>query len=270
MTNLKEVRDFWNQASCGEIYADGFSLQERYATASQRRYELEPYILEFANFANAKDRDVLEIGVGMGADHENFALANPKSLFGIDLTERAIEHTRCRLKLINCTSHLEVGNAEDLKYPIESFDLVYSWGVLHHSPNTSKAIDEIHRVLRNGGLAKVMIYHKYSLIGFMLWLRYGLLKLRPLRNLNYLYSHYLESPGTKAFSVEEAYELFSDFSTVEVKTILSFGDLLLGEVGQRHKGIMLSLMKTLWPRGLFKILAKRFNLGLYLMIQAKK
>ena len=77
------------------------------------------------------------------------------------------------------SSKLNIGNAEILSFEDESFDFVYSWGVLHHSPNTRKCFDEIYRVLRPGGKAKIMIYHKYSCVGLMLWLRYGLFSLKP-------------------------------------------------------------------------------------------
>ena len=66
----------------------------------------------------------------------------------MDLTERAVAHTRRRLELFGLSSQLSVGDAENLKFDNASFDHVYSWGVLHHSPNTPKAIDEVYRVLK--------------------------------------------------------------------------------------------------------------------------
>ena len=93
---------------------------------------------------------VLEIGVGLGADHHQFAAAGAE-LFGIDLTERAIAHTQHRLTVFGLKSDLAVGDAENLNFPDESFDKVYSWGVLHHSPDTPKAIAEVWRVLKRGG-----------------------------------------------------------------------------------------------------------------------
>lgn len=93
---------------------------------------------------------MLEIGVGLGADHQRFAEAGA-DLYGIDLTERAVEHTRRRLALFELESRLAIGDAEDLAFPDEAFDQVYSWGVLHHSPDTPKAIDEVWRVLKPGG-----------------------------------------------------------------------------------------------------------------------
>ena len=263
-----KVHDFWNIESCGEVYAKGDSEKSQYEKQSQIRYQLEPYILPFANFKQGQNKDILEIGVGMGSDHIQWALSQPKSLTGIDLTERAIQHTNKRLKIYSLQSNTQVADAENLPFSNESFDLVYSWGVLHHSPNTGQTIQEVHRVLRHKGNAKVMIYHKHSLTGYMLWIRYAFFKFKWRTSLKEIYSQYLESPGTKAYTEKEAKNLFKDFA--EIKTSIKFapGDLLIGSAGQRHKGLLLSLAKAIWPRFIIKKLFK--NHGLFLLIEAKK
>jgi SAM-dependent methyltransferase len=243
-------------------------LQARdYAAQASKRYELEPYIAPFADFAAAEGRDVLEIGVGLGADHQRYSEAGAR-LTGVDLTERAVEHTRQRLAASNLRSQLRVADAEKLPFDDASFDIVYSWGVLHHSPNTPKAIDEVWRVLRAGGSARVMIYHKYSIVGYMLWVRYGLLAGRPGRTLAEIYAQHLESPGTKAYTVEEARRLFARFSSVQIETVLTHGDLLASDVGQRHRGPLLTIARALWPRWLIRKMLPRH--GLFMLIRATK
>ncbi len=264
----QQVRDFWDQAACGEIYAQGQTLREMLAAQAEARYRLEPYIRDFARFRDGTGRDVLEIGVGMGADHLEWARVAPRSLTGIDLTPRAVAYAKSRLEVYERRSRLLVGDAERLPFADESFDLVYSWGVLHHSPDTAAAMGEVTRVLRPRGLARVMIYHRQSLVGYMLWARYALLAGNPGRSLDEIYAQHLESPGTKAYSADEARRLFAGFSRVEAKPRLSFGDLLEGEVGQRHRGALLSLAKRLWPRRLIeRLLPER---GLYLLVEAVK
>jgi len=263
----KEIDDFWNDASCGEeLYLKGFT-KEDYLSHSEKRYEIEPEILTFGDFKSFEGLKTLEIGVGLGSDHQKLAEAGAR-LHGIDLTERAINHTKRRFELIDLESQLEVGDAENLRFQDEQFDAVYSWGVLHHSPNTKKAIREVHRVLKRGGIAKIMIYHKYSIIGFMLWARYGLLRLRPFISLEKIYAQYLESPGTKAYSRSEAAELFDGFEIISMETPLNHGDLLLSDVGQRHRGLILTIAKKIWPRYLIRKLFPQN--GLELMIHAVK
>jgi ubiquinone/menaquinone biosynthesis C-methylase UbiE len=263
----QRVYDFWNEASCGEnLYLSG-SDKTSYGEQARIRYELEPYIEDFAAFDTTRGRKVLEIGVGLGADHQRFAESGAR-LYGIDLTERAVEYTRRRFQLFNLDSHLEVGDAEELVFRDETFDVVYSWGVLHHSPNTHRAVKEVRRVLRKGGVAKVMIYHKWSIVGLMLWVRYALLRLRPFTPLSELYARYLESPGTKAYSRSEAGRMFSDFRSVNIKTMLTHGDLLSSEAGQRHGGLLLDIARFIWPRRLIKALFPRN--GLFMLITAVK
>lgn len=267
--NLKDqVREFWDEQSCGEVYASGTTGRAYYESQAFLRYNLEPYILNFAKFEEGHNKDVLEIGIGMGADHIEWAKSGPRSLTGVDITPRSIEHVRDRLNLYYLSSDIQLGDAEKLSFDDSSFDLVYSWGVLHHSPNTPQAIDEVYRVLRKGGTTRVMIYHKYSLVGGMLWIRYGLLKGRPFRSWGSIYANHLESPGTKAYSVRETRNLFAKFSEVHVHVQLSFGDLLDGEVGQQHKGVLLTWAKQVWPRKFIGHFLK--NYGLYLCIEAKK
>jgi SAM-dependent methyltransferase len=268
MNNEKQaVHDFWNDASCGEALYLSDTDKAGYTTQAKARYDIEgEMIFSLAQFEQAKGLKILEVGVGLGADHQKFAYAGA-DLWGIDLTERAVEHTRKRLATFGLKSHLGVGDAENLEFDDEVFDRVYSWGVLHHSPDTPKAISEVWRVLKRGGGASIMIYHKFSLIGYILWVRYALLRLRPWLTLREIYSQYLESPGTKAYSVTEARRLFSDFNVVKITTPLTHGDLLESNVGQRHRGVLLTLVKKLWPRWFIR----RFmaNSGLFMLIEAR-
>ncbi len=267
-TGKVDVHDFWNSQSCGEAYAeaeDGFN----FSTQERIRYALEPYIFEFARFGDAPGRDVLEIGVGMGADHLMWARAKPKSLSGIDLTSRAIDFTRDRLTLEGFASDLRISDAENLPFESGSFDIVYSWGVMHHSPDTQACFREAARVLRPAGVARVMVYNTWSIVGAMLWLRYGLLSGRPLRPMGDIYAEHLESPGTKAYTPRQAQEMFrkAGFRDIRVRVQLSHGDLLQGEVGARHQGAMLRVAKGLWPRSLLRRVGR--GLGLYLLVEAR-
>src|SRR5262245_27601967 len=131
MSEKQAVHDFWNAASCGEALFLRGSDADAFAAQAAKRYEFEPYSLSFADFASSRGLDVLEIGIGLGADHQRFAEAGAL-VCGIDLTERAVIHTRNRLAAFGLRSAIDVGDAENLKFADESFDVVYSWGVLHH------------------------------------------------------------------------------------------------------------------------------------------
>jgi SAM-dependent methyltransferase len=262
-----EVRGFWDAASCGEVYAEGLTAEEQFRRHAEARYRLEPYIRTFARFAEGAGRDVLEIGVGMGADHLEWAGSGPRRLAGIDLTPRAVAWTSQRLAAHGYDPELQEGDAESLAFPDNSFDIVYSWGVLHHSPDTRRAFREAHRVLRPGGVLRAMIYHRPSVVGLMLWARYGLAAGRPARSLTDIYAHHLESPGTKGYTVAEARGLVAPFGSWKVRSAIGFADLLLGEVGQQHDGRGLAIAKRIWPRPLIRRLPV---LGLLLLIEATK
>ena len=261
------VLDFWDRASCGEEAALRGPTREDYAAHARWRYAVEPFIPDFAEFERWADQRVLEIGVGLGADHQRFAEAGAR-LHGVDLTPRAIEHTSRRLTVCDLSSRLRVADAEALPYPDERFDLVYSWGVLHHSPDPPRAIKEVWRVLRPGGVARVMIYHRHSIVGRLLWTRYALLGLKPWTTLDQIYADRLESPGTKAYAIDEARRMFSAFQECGVQIRLSSGDLLEAHAGQRHRGALLGVAQRVWPR---RIIRRWFpHAGLFMLIRAQK
>jgi ubiquinone/menaquinone biosynthesis C-methylase UbiE len=266
--HLKEsIRQYWNAEACGERYALGSTNDLRLRSQREARYRLEPMIEGFALF-DGTGKDVIEIGVGMGADHERWAKSHPASLIGVDITPRAIEWTRNRLTKDGLVPELLLADAERLPFPDSSFDLVYSWGVLHHTPDTEAALGEVHRILRTGGQARLMIYHRRSIVGLLLWIRYGLFKGRPRRGIDDIYARHLESPGTQAFDVAEARRMLKDFSDVSIQVNLAIGDLLLGQVGIRHRGLMLRVASLIWPRWFLRRYLSRF--GLEMLIVATK
>src|SRR4029079_8909770 len=160
---LKErVRVFWQENPCGTKFADAPPGSRRfYELVEEHRYLKEWHIPTAAGFAESNKLDVLEIGCGLGTDGAQFAKAGA-NYTGIDLTDAAINLAKRRFELFQLPGTFRVADAERLDFPNNSFDLVYSHGVLHHTPDTDAAVREIHRVLRPGGKAVVMLYHRDS------------------------------------------------------------------------------------------------------------
>ena len=202
--SVNDVQRWWDQAACGTQFTEAEKFSEDYFEQIEKaRYGLEPMILDFADFPGARDRDVLEVGVGAGTDFVNWVRHGARA-HGVDLTLEAIEHTRRRLQMERLEpAALEQANAEALDFADASFDLVYSWGVIHHSPSSQRSLAEIVRVTRPGGTIKLMVYHRHSVAAFMVWLRRCALRGRPDRSLSYAMAHFVESPGTRAFTQQE-------------------------------------------------------------------
>jgi ubiquinone/menaquinone biosynthesis C-methylase UbiE len=156
------VHDFWQANPCGAKFAEmQIGSREFFAAVEQHRYETEWHIPEVVQFERWQDKRVLEIGCGLGTDAINFARAGAHYT-GVDLTERSIELVQRRFAFENLQGNLQTADAENLPFADDTFDLIYSHGVLHHTPDTQRAINEAHRVLKPGGRAMVMLYHKNS------------------------------------------------------------------------------------------------------------
>jgi ubiquinone/menaquinone biosynthesis C-methylase UbiE len=160
-----EVRRFWDADPCGSRYLEQGQDFEAHARA---RYALEPHIADFANFKSARGMKILEIGVGMGADYLEWLKAGAHAT-GVDLSATSIERARMRCEVAGYKADLQVADAENLPFPADSFDVVYSYGVMHHSPDTARCIREAWRVLKPGGRARIMLYHHPSVTGLLLW-----------------------------------------------------------------------------------------------------
>lgn len=227
-TSIDAVRDYWQARPCGSSLTEAEPGSKEFFDEIERtRYRLEPFIPQFAEFERWRDLRVLEIGVGLGTDFVQFARAGAK-LSGIDLTDVSIDLVRRRLALEGLEADLRVGDAEALPFPDESFDLVYSWGVLHHTPNIEQAVAEIRRVLKPGGEARVMLYSRRSWVALGVWLRYALLRGRLWRSFAAVLAEHVESPGTSAYTRAELEELFASFGRVLMTSFVTPYDRRVG------------------------------------------
>lgn len=259
--NKDELRKFWDSEPCGTRYLES---QDDFATHSKARYSLEPFIPGFAQFASSKGLRVLEVGVGMGADYLEWLKAGGVAI-GIDISLGSIAKAERRCELAGFVPELAVSDAENLAFPDRTFDIVYSYGVMHHSSDVQRCIDEAWRVLKSGGQAKIMLYHHPSLTGFMLWLRFGLTRGKSMREAVY---QNLESPGTKSFTKAEMLGMMRSFEHVRLEQVFSPGDLLLNRPSPRFRGRFYETIWSLFPR----FLVRRFcrHLGLFVLITAQK
>lgn len=157
-----------DSAAFWSTYQPGFRVtharpgtREFYEQVERHRYATEPAIPEFARFGERLGARVLELGCGIGTDGANFA-RNGAAYTGLDPSPTALSLARERFDQEALDGEFVEGSATALPFPDNSFDLVYSCGVLHHLARTQTAIDEVHRVLRPGGEAVVMLYHRAS------------------------------------------------------------------------------------------------------------
>jgi ubiquinone/menaquinone biosynthesis C-methylase UbiE len=266
--DLKEaVERHWNDETCGTRGVETADRKLFFDQIERERYNWEPYIKTFAQFERGRGKRLLEIGVGAGTDFINW-VRNGAQAVGIDLTQRAVELVRERLALEGLEADVQRGDAECLPFPSNTYDIVYSYGVLHHSPNTHQAIGEVYRVLKPGGTALIMIYHLPAWTAWMLWVVHCLLKGQPWRSPRWAVYHHLESPGTKAYTMREAKRLFTSFAKVNIRPQLGFGDLLLMRPRKQYKNWAAQLAWSLYPRWLVRLTGHRF--GTALLIEATK
>ena len=270
---LKErVKEHWEREACGTRYASAPDRKLFFDEISSARYSLEPYIPAFADFPSALGKAVLEIGVGAGADFQNWC-THAFHATGVDLTEKAVALTKERLELNSIPQEryvLQKSDAENLPFDSESFDLVYSWGVLHHTPDTVRAFREVFRVLKPGGVVKAMIYHVPSWSGLMMYLRCGLARGKFSLTMKEAIFADLESPGTKAYSLDEARSLLlgAGFEKITASAKLGPGDLLLIKPSEKYTASIYRLIWQVYPRWFVRLIGDRY--GLCLLIEAKK
>ncbi len=204
MSFKDKVKKFWNKASCGTEFIKEEKYTKKYFDSVEDfRYKVEPEIFSFAQFSRFRNKKVLEVGIGAGTDFIQWVRSGCIA-YGMDLTEEAVKNTQIRLDLEDLKAKdLIVADAENIPYPEAVFDLVYSWGVIHHSQDTFKALDEIIRVTKSGGIIKLMIYNRYSLFAFYRWIIEALFKGKPFRSLKNVIFNNQESFGTKAYTKKE-------------------------------------------------------------------
>lgn len=160
--SIEAVRDFWNAHPCDLIDAPAGDRQVPYREVEQVRYARQPHIVEMGRFDAFAGKRVLEIGCGLGTDGAQFA-QNGADYTGVDLTDAAIQLARENFRLRGLPGEFRQANAESLPFAAETFDHVYSFGVLHHSVSPAAIVDEIYRVLRPGGTLTVMVYNRSSI-----------------------------------------------------------------------------------------------------------
>jgi len=218
-TEKDRVRGFWEARPCGSAHAASPPGSPQFFDEVERkRIELEPFIARYARFEEAAGRDLLEIGVGLGTDFIRFVRAGARAT-GIDLTPASVDLVRRRLAVEGLQADVRTADAEHLPFASCSFDLVYSWGVLHHTPDTARAIQEAQRVLRPGGALCVMLYGRCSWVALGLWVRYGLLRARPWRTLSDVIAAHMESEGTKAYTRRELREMFGGLCDLTIEHV---------------------------------------------------
>ncbi|HMG33339.1 MAG TPA: methyltransferase domain-containing protein [Blastocatellia bacterium] len=267
-------REQWTADPCGAHVASehDFGSREYFDAIERYRYsEYAPWMREWThNWMRGWTREgvesdgprVLEVGFGTGTDLLQFARAGAV-VTGIDLTPRSVEIARQRFAVYGYEAELLVGDGESLPFPQNAFDIVYSFGVLHHTPDTRGGVRELYRVLRPGGRALVMLYNRGSLyywIGLML--KRGVLRGELIRHTpREIMSRYVEfsehaaNPLVKAYTRREVKRLFSDFRDVRI------------EVNQLTRAELKSVGRVL-PEPIFQWLARAF--GWNLIITATK
>ena len=222
-----DVQQFWEQEACGTGNAivgerDPYT-KDWFEQIEQHRYRVEPYIHSIAQFTRHHGKRVLEVGVGAGSDHLQWARAGAEC-YGVDLTRRAIEITQARFNLYGFKTNLRQIDAEILPFPDDSFDVVYSWGVIHHAEHPEQIVREVRRVLKPSGLFIGMLYGRYSLVAVKLWVKHALLRGRPWRTLSDVIWHHMESIGTKAYTLSELQTVFTEFRSVELTPLQTIYD----------------------------------------------
>jgi 2-polyprenyl-3-methyl-5-hydroxy-6-metoxy-1,4-benzoquinol methylase len=163
---IASVKDYWDRRPCNIRHSPRpVGTKEYFDEVEARKYFVEPHIPGFAEFERWRGKRVLEIGCGIGTDTINFARQGAK-VTAVDLSEKSIEVARSRASVYGLRDQVQFfsGNAEELSrfVPAEPYDLIYSFGVIHHTPNPDRVLEQMRQYSRPGTTVKIMVYHRRS------------------------------------------------------------------------------------------------------------
>jgi len=223
------------------------------------------------DFQSLKDKDVLEIGVGNGS-HAQLISPFTRSYTGIDLTDYAVTSTTKRLQLFNgAKSNTKIirMDAERMDFADNSFDFIWSWGVIHHSANTRKIIEEMHRVLRPGGQAITMVYHRsfwnyYIFAGLFGGLLRGKLPKHGL--VHNARQQLIDGAIARYYTRSEWRTLVSDLFTVDDTRIYGSKSELL----PMPSGKVKDLLRIVIPNACARLMTNQCKMGMFLVSTLRK
>lgn len=205
---IDQVHQYWNTRPCNIRHSPKpIGTREYFDEVEARKYFVESHIPRFADFERWRGKRVLEIGCGIGTDTINFA-RHGAAVTAVDLTEKSLEVARERARIFGLENQIQFfqSNAERLSetVPIEKYDLIYSFGVIHHTPHPGRVLDELRNYATPQTTLKVMVYHKWS--WKVLWILFAYGKGR-LWEADKLIARYSEAqtgcPVTYSYSREE-------------------------------------------------------------------
>ena len=162
--DIEAVKAFWNARPCNIRHSQKpVGSKEYFDEVEQRKHFVEPHIPAFAQFDRWQGKKVLEVGCGIGTAAVNFVRSGA-DYTGVELSESSLDLAKKRFDVYKMKGNLILCNAEHLSDHLNSnfFDLVYSFGVIHHSPNQRAIIEEIRKVIRDDGEFRCMLYAKNS------------------------------------------------------------------------------------------------------------
>ncbi len=175
--SVGDVQAYWDARPCNLRHsAKQIGSREYFDEVEARKYFVEPHIPAFADFPRWRGKRVLEVGCGIGTDTINFA-RNGALVTAVDLSSKSIAIARERAKVLGMSDRIvfHQANAEQLasNLPVEQYDLVYSFGVIHHSPHPEQVLTEVRKFVGRGSTLKLMVYHRHSWKVFWTLLTYG-------------------------------------------------------------------------------------------------
>lgn len=269
---IDEVKNYWNSRPCNLRHSQkSIGSKEYFEEVEARKFFVEPHLVEFANFPSVKGKKVLEIGCGLGTTTINFAKFASK-VTAVDLSDKSIELAKKRAEVYGLSDKIDFlnCNAEELSnyLPLQEYDLIFSFGVIHHSPNPDKILSELHKFLKPSGQLKVMVYYRYSWKVLWIMLKYGKFQFWNIAKHVAKYSEAQTGcPITYSYSESDAKKLFQNegFKIVEMSPEHIFPYKINDYV--QYKYVKNWYFRIL-PNKFFRYLEKKF--GWHLCITAVK
>lgn len=217
---IENVREYWDARPCNIRHSQKeIGSREYFDEVEFRKYFVEPHIPGFAEFEKWKGKKVLEIGCGIGTDTVNFARAGAE-VTAIDYSEKSLEIAKQRAEVFGLNINFYKANAEEISkvVPVQEYDLVYSFGVIHHTSHPDKVISEIKKYMGKESEFKIMVYNRYSWKVFWIMLRNGKGAFWKLSELIAKYSEAQTGcPVTYSYTINSISNLLDGFTVLDSK-----------------------------------------------------